>query len=116
MDPQKAQKIEKTSGYIMLILGLFFAIIPAILAIVAFLGAVQVPQLIQYANEQDGLARSVSVLANACLIFFFFIIPVWAGSIISSRGVAMIKDVKLKLVGKSLKEAKDAAKKAQKLD
>jgi len=45
--------------------------------------------------------------------FFIFIIIVWAGSIISSRGVTMIKDVKLKLVRKSPSEVAEAVKKEE---
>jgi len=38
---------------------------------------------------------------------------VWAGSIISSSGLTLIKDVKLKLVGKSLREAAEVAEKVK---
>jgi hypothetical protein len=52
--------------------------------------------------------------SNVCLIFFIFIVMVWAGSIISSRGLTLIKEVKLKLVGKSVREAAEAAEAAEK--
>jgi hypothetical protein len=38
---------------------------------------------------------------------------VWAGSIVTSRGVTMIKDVRLKLARRSLKEAADTIEKVE---
>jgi hypothetical protein len=58
----------------------------------------------------------MAIFSNVCLIFFIFIIMVWAGSILSSRGVTMIKDVKLKLVRKGLQEAAEAAEKIENED
>jgi hypothetical protein len=47
------------------------------------------------------------------MVLFIFAIVVWAGSIISSRGLTLIKDVKLKLVGRSLREATEVAEKVK---
>ena len=114
MKPEKLQKIEKTSGYVLLVLGLVLIILPAILALSIFLNAVHVPQLVPSSViEQDGFAQAFADFSNVCLIFFIFIIVIWAGSIVSSRGVTMIKDVRLKLAKKSLKEAAETIEKLE---
>lgn len=44
MKPEKAQKIEKGTGYALLVLGLILIIIPALMAFYIFLTGGQVPQ------------------------------------------------------------------------
>ncbi len=108
----KPEKAEKRVGYTLLAIGLVFIIIPALLTFSMFLSGTKIPQLIPVpAEETSESIKSMVIFSNACLIFFIFIIMVWAGSIISSRGITMIKDVKLKLVRKSLHEATEVAEK-----
>jgi len=110
----KPEKAEKIFGYTLLVVGLVLIILPVMLALMVFLGGLATPQLVPVpTGEHDGFAEAFAIFSNVCLIFFIFIILVWAGSIISTRGVTMIKDVKLKLVGKSLREAADAAEKLE---
>jgi formate-dependent nitrite reductase membrane component NrfD len=118
MKPQKkAEKIEKTFGYTMLTIGMILIIISVILAILMLLGAIQVPTLVQApTGETSDNVKSTVVASNVSLIFFMFIIMVWTGSILSSRGVTLIKDVKLKLVRKSLQEAAEMAEKIENED
>jgi hypothetical protein len=112
MKPEKAQKIEKTVGYTLIALGLVLILLPAILALSIFVSGSRVPQLVAVQmNEQDAFVRAVADFSNVCLIFFMFITIVWAGSILSSRGVTMVKDVRLKLARKSLKEVAEAVEK-----
>jgi len=114
MNPEKAQKIEKTTGYVLLAVGLIFIIIPVVLALSILLSGTQIPQLVPVpAGETGESVESIVIFSNVCLISFIFIIIVWAGSIISSRGITMIKDVKLKLVGKSVREAAEIAEKTK---
>jgi len=115
MKPQeKAWKIEKTAGYLLLAVGLIFIILPACLALWVFLNGAQVPQLVPVPSAQEAeLTKAIATFSNVCLIFFIFIIMVWAGSIVSTRGVTLVKDVKLKLVKKSLDEATDAINKEE---
>jgi ABC-type siderophore export system fused ATPase/permease subunit len=70
-----------------------------------FLSQTPVPNLVPISATQEEFTRAFATFSNVCLIFFIFAIMIWAGSIITSRGVAMIKDVKLKIVKKSLDEA-----------
>ena len=105
-------KAEKITGYILLVIGLILIIIPALLAFWMFLSGAQIPQLVPTGETNESI-KSMVILSNVCLVFFIFIIMVWAGSIISSRGVTLIKDVKLKLVGKSLREAAGVAEKVK---
>jgi len=112
MKPEK--KAEKITGYILLVIGLILIIIPALLALWMFLSGAQIPQLVPVATgETNEIIKTKVIFSNVCLLFFIFIIIVWAGSIISSRGLTLIKDVKLKLVGKSLQEAAEVAEKVK---
>jgi len=116
MKPQeKAWKIEKIAGYLLLAVGLIFIILPACLALWIFLNGAQVPQLVPVpATQEAEFTKAMATFSNVCLIFFIFIVMVWAGSIVSTRGVTLVKDVKLKLVKKSLDEATDAIKQERK--
>lgn len=113
MKPEKAQKIEKTVGYVLLAIGLVLIISPAILALSILLNGLRVPFLIPAHTTADGFAQAIADFSNVCLIFFIFIIAVWAGSIASSRGVTMVKDVRLKLAKKSLKEVAETLEKVE---
>lgn len=106
-------KSEKKVGYTLLVVGLILIILPALLALYLFLASSQIPQLVPVPTGGDDFAKAFATFSNVCLIFFVFIVVVWAGSIVSSRGVTMIKDVKLKLVSKSFKEATQTAKKVK---
>jgi hypothetical protein len=107
-------KAEKISGYTMLAVGLILIIASALLAFWMFLSGAQIPQFVPVpSGETSETVKSMVIFSNVCVIFFIFIIIVWAGSIITSRGVTLIKDVKLKLVGKSLREAAEVAEKVK---
>ena len=110
MKPEKAWKMEKITGYTLLVFGLVLIFIPVILALLVFLSAIAAPQLIPEFTGEDEFAQSFAGFGNACLIFFLLLTMVWAGSIVTSRGVTMIKDVRLKLVRKSLREVAEAVK------
>ncbi len=107
-------KAEKISGYAVLVVGLILIILPALLAFWVFLSGSQIPQLVPFpAGETGDYIKSMVIFANTCVVIFVFIVIVWAGSIISSRGLTLIKDVKLKLVGRSLREAAEVAEKVK---
>jgi ABC-type glycerol-3-phosphate transport system permease component len=111
MKMPKERTVERIVGYALLIMGLVLVILPVYLAISIFLSGSQVPQLISTpATSEAEFARAATTFSNVCLVFFLFMIMAWAGSIISSRGVTMIKDVKLKFVRKSLGKAAEAIK------
>jgi hypothetical protein len=111
MKPEK--KAEKIVGYVLLAFGLVLLIIPAFLAIITFTSQSKIPQFIQVSPGAGDFIEAMAVFSNACVFFFLFVIIVWAGSIITSRGVSIIKDVKLKFISKSLKEAVEAAEKVK---
>jgi len=111
MKPEK--KAEKIVGYVLLALGLVLIVIPAVLAIITFTSQAKIPQFIQAPAGAGDFVEAMVVFSNACVFFFIFIVIVWAGSIITSRGVSMIKDVRLKLVSKSLKEAVETSEKVK---
>jgi hypothetical protein len=106
----KSRSTEITAGYVLLGLGLLFIILPSTLAISMFVTGAQIPEFIPSStSEQNGTTIALTTFSNACLVLFLLAIPVWAGSIVTSRGVAMVKGVKLKLMAKSLKEATGVA-------
>jgi hypothetical protein len=110
--PQRVEQIEKTAGYALLVVGLILIILPACLALWVFLSGTRIPQLIPaQAAQATEFTTAVAIFSNVCLVAFVFIIMVWAGSILTSRGVAMVKDVKLKLVRKSVDEATETVSK-----
>ncbi|MDI6690754.1 MAG: hypothetical protein QME50_02660 [Candidatus Bathyarchaeota archaeon] len=111
MDSEK--KTEKIVGYVLLALGLILIIIPAILAIITFMSQSQIPQFVQIPEGASDFVKAMAIFSNVCVFFFIFIVIVWAGSIITSRGIAIIKETKLKLVSKSLKEAVETAEKVK---
>lgn len=114
MNHQRARIIEKNVGYTLLAIGLVLIIFPALLALSIFLTGATVPQLMpEPSSEQGELPMAVADFSNVCLIFFIFAILIWAGSIVSSRGVTMVKDVRLKLAKRSLKEAAGAIEKLE---
>jgi hypothetical protein len=114
MRPQKrAEKAEKISGYTLLAAGFILIIIAVALVILMLFGVMQVPQLVPAPSGASDYVQSMAIFSNVCLIFFIYIIMVWAGSILSSRGVTMIKDVKLKLVRKGIQEAAETAEKVE---
>jgi CHASE3 domain sensor protein len=106
MTPEKARKTEKTAGYILLAVGLVLMILAAVIALATFVIGYQIPQFVPVpAGETEDFGKAFALFSNVCLVFFIFVIMVWAGSIVSSRGITMIKDVRLKLVRKSTDEA-----------
>lgn len=113
MNPEKAQKMEKTVGYTLLVIGLILIVLPAVLALSIFFNGTRIPLLIPTSTSEDGFAVAATDFSNVCLIFFIFIITVWAGSIVSSRGVTMVKDVRLKLAKRSLKEVAETLQKVE---
>jgi hypothetical protein len=106
---KKAERREKIVGYALLSVGLILIIVPALTAFAMFLVGMQIPQFVPVPTEEEGYSKSIAIFSNVCLAFFIFIIIVWAGSIITSRGVTLIKDVKIKLMRKSLRELSEAA-------
>ena len=60
---------------------------------------------------EDEFAKALGNLSNVCLVFFIFTVIIWAGSIISSRGITLIKEIKLKIVEGSLGEEVEIVKK-----
>jgi len=107
-------RAEKISGYAVLVVGLILVILPAFLALWVFLSGAQIPQLVPFpTGETSDYVKSMVIFANACVVLFIFVVMVWAGSILSSRGLTLIKDVKLKLVGRSLREAAETAEKVK---
>jgi len=112
----KIEKPKKIVGYVVLVIGLIFIILAAILAYLLFSSGAQIPEFVPVPTEgEDEFAKALGNFSNVCLVFFIFSVIIWAGSIISSRGITLIKEIKLKIVEGSLGEVeivkKEEAKK-----
>jgi len=97
----RIEKPENIVGYVVLVIGLIFIILAAILACLLFSSGTQIPEFVQIPTEGE-FTKAVATVSNICLVFFIFIVIIWTGSIISSRGITLIKEIKLKIVEGSL--------------
>jgi hypothetical protein len=110
----KPERTDRIVGYALLVVGLVFIIIPIAIALYIYFSGSQIPQLVPIpAGEPDDFVRAFAVFSNVWLLFFILAIIVWAGSIISSRGITIMKDVRLKLVRQSVREATETAQKIE---
>lgn len=103
-------KPEKIVGYALLAVGLVFVVFPMWLAYSILLGSRGLPQLVPISGT-DPTTILYSSFVNGLLAFFMFIIVVWVGSIISSRGVTLIREVTLKVARESVNEEVPVVKK-----
>ena len=103
-------KTEKIVGYALLVVGLVFVVFPMWLAYSILLGSRGLPQLVSISGT-DPTTILYSSLISGLLVFFMFIIVVWVGSIISSRGVTLIREVTLKVARESVNEEVPVVKK-----
>jgi len=99
---------------VVLVIGLVFIILAAILAYLLFSSGTQIPEFVPVPTEGEGeFAKALGNLSNVCLVFFIFTVIIWAGSIISRRGITLIKEIKLKIVEGSLGEEVEIVKKEE---
>jgi hypothetical protein len=89
-------KTAEKVGLVLLTIGLFLVMLAAWLAYSIFIGFNKVPELIPGLASDSNLA-----LSNSFLFFFVLAIITWTGSIITSRGVTLIKEVNLKVLKNS---------------
>jgi len=59
-------------------------------------GKAKLPELIPTSTEQENFGTAFVPIANAFLIFFLFIVIEYAASVITSRGVSLIKEASRK--------------------
>jgi hypothetical protein len=73
----KTEKWDRIVGYMLLVIGLIFIILPALLALSMFLSRAQIPQFVLVpTGEPDGFVRAFAIFSNVCLLFFIFIITI----------------------------------------
>ena len=93
-----------------LVIGLIFIILAAILACLPFSSGTQIPEFVQIPTEGE-FAKAIATISNVYPVFFVFIVIIWTDSIISSRGITLMKEIKLKIVEGSLGEEVEVTKK-----
>jgi hypothetical protein len=107
----KTEKSDRIVGHVLLVVGLIFIILPALLALSMFLSRAQIAQFVPVpTGEPDGFARALAIFSNVCLLFFIFIIIIWAGSLITNRGLALIKGVKPRVTREGIGESGEIVK------
>ena len=109
------EKRDKNIGYLLLAVGIVLIIIPVILALSLLLGAMSVPQLVKAPSSvTDDLAIASVAFSNACLIFFVLLVMMWGGSIVSSRGISLIRHVTFKVTREGTDTSEAIEEKPQK--
>jgi hypothetical protein len=108
----RIEKPEKIVGYVVLVVEFIFIILAAILACLLVSSGTQIPEFVQIPTEGE-FAKAVATVSNVYLVFFILIIIIWAGSIISSRRITLIKEIKLKIVEGNLGEEVQIIKKGK---
>lgn len=89
-------KVAEKVGFVVLFIGLIFVVLAALLAFLTFTGMKALPQLIPQGDSDLNVA-----LANTLAFFAILAIITWVGSIITSRGVTLIKEINLKVLRES---------------
>lgn len=92
----KAETVEKIVGYALLIVGLIIMLFSIWFAFQMLNGKAELPQLIPTPTGEENFAVAFVPIANAFLIFFLFIVIEYGASVITSRGISLIKDAGLK--------------------
>jgi Ca2+/Na+ antiporter len=108
----RIEKPEKIVGYVVLVVEFIFIILAVILACLLVSSGTQIPEFVQIPTEGE-FAKAVATVSNVYLVFFILIIIIWAGSRISSRGITLIKEIKLKIVEGNLGEEVQIIKKGK---
>ena len=103
---------EKVVGYILLAVGLVFVVFPTWLAYSILLGQRSLPQLVPSSGTEP-MSMTLSSMINVFSVFLILMIVVWAGSIISSRGVTLVREVRLKVARESVGEEMLVVKKEE---
>jgi len=108
----KTQKPEKNVGYILIVIGLILIVLPVGFACAMLLGGMEIPQLVPaLAGEAEEFSEAFATFNNVCLIGLLLIVIMWGGSIITSRGVSLIKEMELKVTREGMSEETKIAKK-----
>jgi hypothetical protein len=115
---------HKIVGYVLLVIGLVFAIIPPVFCIsVIFSGASAVPKILETpvlsgnssssnstiisTSNLNSIIAAVFPAVNLVLLFVLSLILIYAGGVIMSRGVSLIKEIKLTAVRQAVKEVSE---------
>lgn len=98
------EKREKNVGYVLLAIGLSVILISIIIAFFILMGTISIPEVIEPPSGTDTgtMGELVNMLASfgdVFLAFFLLIVVEYGGGVIMSRGVRLIKEIKLSAVG-----------------
>ena len=114
---------HKIVGYVLLVIGLVVAIIPPFFGIsILFRGSSAIPKILQTPvlsnsttvsnvtisiSDINKIITSVFPAVNLVLLFLLSLILIYAGGVIMSRGVGLIKEINLRAVRKAVKEVSE---------
>jgi hypothetical protein len=112
---------HKIVGYVLLVIGLIVVIIPTSFGLsILFRGGSAIPKILETPVLSDNTTTSNSTIIstsslndiigatfpaiNVVLLFMLSLILIYAGGVIMSKGVSLIKEIKLKAVREAVKE------------
>jgi len=114
---------HKIVGYVLLAIGLVVAIIPPYFGVsILFRGGSAIPKILQAPalsnsttvsnvtisiSDINKVITSVFPVVNLVLFFVLSLILIYAGGVIMSRGVGLIKEINLRAVRKAVKEVSE---------
>jgi hypothetical protein len=115
---------HKIIGYVLLVLGLVFVVIPPVFGIsVIVSGGSAVPKILETpvlsgnssasnstfisTSNLNSIIAAVFPAVNLVLLFVLSLILIYAGGLIMSRGVSLIKEIKLTAVRGAVKEVSE---------
>lgn len=115
---------HKIVGYVLLAIGLIVVIIPPCFGIsILFRGASAIPKILETPVLSDNTTTSNSTIistsslndiigatfpaVNVVLLFVLSLVLIYAGGVIMGKGVNLIKEIKLRTVRETAKEASE---------
>jgi len=81
-------QLNKIAGYVVLAAGIALIAVAFIFALLFTLSSPPVPSS---SNVAEAIGLAVAPLMNACIKALFLGVMIWAGSVISARGISLIK-------------------------
>jgi len=110
----RIQKPEKSVGYILLIIGLIVILIPILISILILLGNMEMPQYIPKPSVSgtDEIAKVMAdafPLLNIIPTFLLFVVMIYAGSVLTGKGVGLIKEIQWKIEKAAKEEIEETA-------
>ena len=80
--------MSKNVGYVVLGVGIALIVVSFAYALLSMLNQPLIPSS---SNVAEAIGLAIAPLMNACIKVLFLGVMIWAGSIVSARGISLIK-------------------------